>query len=92
MTQNDAARCPHCGEPMKKWRPPVDSTWTDDFHYVCFNDDCAYYKKGWEHMNATCGINCSYRYMRGQHGRQTGPLPVPSPKAGRDQIIEETDD
>ncbi|MBW1713646.1 MAG: ogr/Delta-like zinc finger family protein [Deltaproteobacteria bacterium] len=89
MTDSEEKTCPHCGQKLSKWSLPAESTWSDDYHYVCFNDECQYYVKGWKHMEETRGIKCSYRYMCGQHGQQTGPLSVPNSKMGRDMIIED---
>ena len=50
MTTEKAPTCPHCGQTMKKWRVPLNSTWNREYFYVCFNDDCEYYKEGWKEM------------------------------------------
>ncbi len=89
MEQARKPACPHCGQEMTKWRTPDGNTWVDEFHYVCFNDGCAYYRDGWKHMEATRGVACSYRHMVGQRGQWTGPLSVPTPESGREMIIEE---
>lgn len=89
MTKEKAPECPHCGQPMKRWALPEDSTWPNDYHYVCFNDSCDYYVRGWEHMEKTQGSKCSYRHMCGPRGERTGPLPVPTPGAGRDRILDD---
>ncbi len=92
MGEEKRPTCPHCGEPMEKWALPEESTWPDDYHYVCFNDECEYYVKGWDFMEAERGTRCSYRHMCSAEGRKTGPLPVPTPEAGKDRIIrDETD-
>jgi len=92
MSEKESRKCPHCGEPLKKWATPMNSTWTDDYHWVCFNDECPYFVRGWEFMEETRGIQCSYRYMCGQHGQQTGPLSVPHRQMGRAMIIEDGDE
>lgn len=89
MSDNEPRCCPHCGEPLKKWATPDFSTWVDDFHWVCFNDDCDYFQEGFDHMEETRGIRCSYRYMCGFKGQKTGPLSVPNEKMGRDMIRED---
>lgn len=92
MSKAESRTCPHCGEPLKKWATPANSTWTDEYHWVCFNDECEYYVKGWKQMEETRGVQCSYRYMCGQNGRNTGPLSVPHPQIGRTQIIIDEDE
>ncbi len=48
--QEDKTICPHCNQKMQRWRTPPLSTWSAEYFYVCFNDKCSYYVKGWEHM------------------------------------------
>ena len=90
--ENQSPTCPHCGQEMERWAVPDESTWPDDYHYVCFNDACPYYLKGWEWMEKTQGPRCSYRHMCGPKGQQTGPLSVPTPAAGRDRIVKKKSD
>ena len=51
----DKPHCPHCDQPMTLWEiPPINFSdglgWQTPYLFVCFNDDCPSYKKGWEHM------------------------------------------
>lgn len=85
----DKTVCPHCGVQMKKWRTPPLSTWSAEYFYVCFNDECSYYIRGWKHMEQTTKTACSYRHRYDPETGASGPLPVWSPDAGRDEIIED---
>jgi SAM-dependent methyltransferase len=84
-------RCPHCGEKMLKWAVPdnpFEVTWDNDFMYICFNDACPYYVRGWDFMHREGNRGCSYRLMYNPEKDCCMPIPVPTPKALRESIIE----
>ena len=81
--------CPHCGSHLKKWLVPEDASWNEEFFYVCFNDDCSYYKRGWVWMKEQFGQEASYRYMINPNTGASSPLPVWSDSATREMIVEE---
>jgi SAM-dependent methyltransferase len=85
-------RCPHCGEKMLKWAVPDNPfavTWDNDFMYICFNDACPYYVRGWDFMYREGNGDCSYRLMYNAEKDCCMPIPVPTPKALRESIVEE---
>ena len=84
-------RCPHCGEKMQKWAVPdnpFEVTWDNEFMYICFNDACPYYVRGWDFMYRDGNRGCSYRLMYNPEKDCCMPIPVPTPKALRESIIE----
>ena len=87
----DKTICPHCGQKMKKWRVPPDSTWKNEYHWVCFNDECPYYKRGWKWMEEKYQQHVSYRFSYNPETGATGPIPVWSPSALKSGIIEDED-
>jgi hypothetical protein len=58
--------------------------------FVCFNDNCPYYLRGWHWMKDRFNVVASYRYRYDPEQGVSGPLPVWSSTAHRDAIV--TDD
>jgi SAM-dependent methyltransferase len=88
-------KCPHCGAKLKKWLVPdnpFSCTWDNEFMYICFNDACPYYVRGWDHMNRQGTGGQSYRLMYNPEKDCASSIPVPSPKALRNGIVEDTDE
>jgi hypothetical protein len=85
----DKTICPYCGIKMKKWQTPAESTWKNEYHWVCFNDDCPYYVRGWDRMRENYQQNASYRHSYNPVSGQTGPIPVWSSSALKNGIIED---
>ena len=81
--------CIHCGSSLNKWIVPAGASWDEEYFYVCFNDDCSYYQKGWTWMEAQYKQKASYRYMVNPTTGASAPLPVWSDTATREMIIED---
>jgi hypothetical protein len=77
---------------LKKWLAPPESSWGTDIHLVCFNDKCPYYERGWKHMMDNYQQKASYRYRLNSQSGEYGPLPVWSPTALRDGIVEDEEE
>ena len=89
MDSNEIPKCPHCDGSMSKWVPPEDSTWAHDgFHWVCFNNECPYYVKGWEWMEESQGIKISYRHRLNPVTGKESPLPAKTDEMHKNRIIE----
>ena len=72
---------------MSRWENPDQSTWTGGFQFVCFNDDCPYFVRGWFWMLERFNVTASYRHRLDPATGETGPLPVWSKKALRSSIL-----
>ena len=83
--------CPHCNQPLKKWAVPQThfTEWPNEFMYICFNDECSYFIRGWEAM-ARLGNTCSYRLMYDPELDCCQPVPVLSKTALKESIIDES--
>lgn len=82
------ATCPHCKQKLLKMANPEGTTWGSGYQLVCFNDECPYYVKGWEHMQKQFNAAVSYRFRFNPTTGEKGPIPVWSRLALRDLIIE----
>lgn len=82
--------CPYCDEKLKKWAVPQNpyTEWDNEFMYICFNDLCSYFLKGFESMQRQGNFGLSYRFMFNPENRSFSPVPVPSETALRESIIE----
>lgn len=87
--EQDPTICPHCGQKMSRWESPAVESWGSEYQYICFNDQCGYYLRGWDHTFRTIGIRASYRHRYDPNTGQTGPFPVKSEEDGKDGIVPE---
>ncbi len=87
MAEDVQMRCPHCQEALVKWANPQLGSWSSPYQYVCFNDECPYFVRGWDWMRDHFNVSASYRYRLEPTTGECGPLPVWSHDALRNQII-----
>lgn len=85
--------CPYCGEKLKKWLIPLTpfTEWNTDHFYICFNDNCPYFLRGWMTMLKQGNLGFSYRFRFNPEGGAIDAMPVPHPNAYRESIVEDED-
>ncbi len=77
---------------MSRWANPDGSTWSSAYQFVCFNDECPYYVRGWEWMRSKFNVAGSYRRRLVPETGETGPLPVWSPDDFKSYIIPDAEE
>ena len=86
---DDKPRCPYCNAELKKWKVPqtIFTEWPNEYFFICLNDECSYFVRGWEVM-ANQGLHGSYRLMYDPLNNCCQAIPVMNKNMLRDQIIE----
>ncbi len=80
----DKPHCPHCDQGMSLWEVPQIAVsdglgWGTPYLFICFNDDCPSYKKGWENIQETMETQASYRCINEPGQSNFEYMPVYSP-------------
>ena len=87
-------QCPHCGQEMKLWEvPPINFSdglgWGTPYLFLCFNDDCTLFQKGWRDMEENFAHRASMRCINYPGTDQFECMPVFSFVGGSGQIIDD---
>ena len=74
---------------MAKWQGSPELSWEADYQFVCFNDQCPYFVRGWDWMQTQYNVHASYRHRINPCTGKSSPVPVWSARALKDQILPE---
>ena len=88
MSEKKNHECPHCGSRLLPWQSPDMTTWGGRTQYICFNDECEYFVRGWKWMEEKFDQKVSYRHRLDPETGDAGPIPVWSKNALRESIGE----
>ncbi|MBU1194828.1 MAG: zinc ribbon domain-containing protein [Proteobacteria bacterium] len=86
--------CPDCNAQMTLWEvPPINFSdglgWGTPYLFVCFNDECPSYKKGWDHMQETMETQASYRCFIEPGQKNFEYMPVFSPMGATGGVLDD---
>ena len=79
--------CPHCEAELQAFELPEAGGWEQKFHLACFNNDCPYYRRGWNWMLEHYNAKVSYRYRLDPVSGKDSPIAVWSETALVDRIV-----
>lgn len=90
----DKPSCPHCDREMALWEVPQIPVsdglgWGTPYLFICFNDDCPSYKKGWDHIQDCMEQKASYRCINEPGQKNFEYMPVFSPTGATGQILDD---
>jgi hypothetical protein len=87
-------KCPDCGQEMNLWEvPPVNFSdglgWGEPYLYLCFNDECPVYVKGWQELEENYAQKASMRRFNYPGSDKFECMPVFSKHGAKGQIIDD---
>jgi hypothetical protein len=85
--------CPHCKTELTLCHaPPVHVGdglgWGSEYLFICLNDDCSLFAKGWEYIENQYGHVGSYRYMEIPGSKETYNMMVAGKGAFTGSIVD----
>lgn len=85
--------CPHCSQELTMCHaPPIHVGdglgWGSEVLFICLNDECSLYVKGWEYIENQYGHVGSYRYMRLPNSNESNNMMVGSKDAFKGSIVD----
>jgi len=94
VLEMEKPHCPHCDQEMKIWEvPPINFSdglgWGEPYLFLCFNDECPLYKRGWDDLQENFAQTASYRCFCYPSSGKFEVMPVFSSHGGRGQEIDE---
>lgn len=85
--------CPHCETKMFACEAPQVHVgdglgWGSDVLFICLNDYCSLFLKGWEHIENQYGHRASYRYMELPGSKESNLMMVGNKDAFKASVVD----
>ncbi len=90
----DKPICPHCKKEMSLWEVPDIPMgdglgWGTPYLFVCFNDECSSFRKGWDEIKESMEFSASYRCINSPGDDHFEYMPVFSSMGGTGQVLDD---
>jgi len=84
--------CPNCGQKMPCCQaPPIHVGdglgWGSEYLFICLNDDCPLFVRGWQYCESEYGRCASYRYMELPGSKESNVMMVAGKNAFKGSIV-----
>ncbi len=85
--------CPHCQQQLSCCEaPPIHVGdglgWGSEVLYICLNDHCSLFVRGWDQIEARYGHHASYRYMQLPNSKESNVMMVGNADAFKASVID----
>ncbi len=85
--------CPHCKAQLSCCEAPQIHVgdglgWGSDVLFICLNDYCSLFLKGWEHVGEQYGHHASYRYMELPGSKESNVMMVGNKDAFKGSLVD----
>lgn len=85
--------CPHCKTRMACCEAPAVHVgdglgWGSDVLFICLNDYCSLFLKGWDHVDGQYGHHASYRYMELPGSKESNVMMVGNKDAFKGSVVD----
>jgi hypothetical protein len=85
--------CPHCKEKCSCCEAPQFHVgdglgWGSDVLFICLNDECPLFVRGWEQIETQYGHRSSYRYMELPGSKESNVMMVGNAMAFKGSVID----
>lgn len=93
---DEVKTCPHCNQKLSCCEAPAIHVgdglgWGSDVLFICLNDSCSLFLKGWDKIESQYGHHASYRYMELPRSKESNVMMVGNADAFKACVINKED-